>query len=240
MAVTNLQSWNLDDLRNRCAEESKRFFQGKDHDPRLCFELFRRAFQEQDEIAWEYVYQQYQPLVAGWVEKHALFSALAEEKEYFVNRTFEKMWKSLSPAKFQHFTALNAVLHYLKMCAASVMIDHARAQEWFQLDEQLEESANQAFRGTHKSNSLEDNAIQRIQNQELWEQVKSLTVNKREYYVLAGSFLLGLKPREVYNTYPGKFKDIQEVYRVKENLIERLRRNQKLMEYLSTYAGNEA
>jgi hypothetical protein len=240
MAGKNPESWNLFDLRQRCAEESQLFYQGKDHDPRFCFELFRRAIRDQDQQAWEYVYQQYRPLVAGWVEKHTLFSKLSEEKEYFVNRTYEKMWKSLTPDKFLRFSALKALLHYLKMCVASVMIDHARGQEWHAIAEPVETGVNEAFSEGFEGNSLEDMTIQRIQANELWEKIKELTTNRREYCVMAGSFILGLKPREVYETYGGEFKDIQDVYRVKENVIERLRRNQGFLDYFSAYAGKKA
>jgi DNA-directed RNA polymerase specialized sigma24 family protein len=240
MSLVDSDSWNLDDLSKRCAEESKRFFQGRDNDPRFCFELFRRAIFDQDELAWNCVYQQYQPLVAGWIEKHALFPSLSEEKEYFTNRSFEKMWKSLSPAKFLQFSALNGLLHYLKMCVASVIIDHARTQKRYQVEELVERGHNETNTDSPPSDSLEDLTLQRIQSQELWNQVKALATNRKEYYVIAGSFMLGLKPREVFESYQGEFKDVQEVYRVKENLIDRLRRNQGLLEYLANYAGANA
>jgi hypothetical protein len=237
---TNPNSWNLDYLRKRCAEESHRFFQGKDNNPRFCFEIFRKAILDQDQDAWDYIYQQYQPLVAGWVENHALYPVLSEEKDYFINRAYEKMWKSLQPAKFPRFTALNALLHYLKMCVGSVMIDHARAQERFQVEGLSDTTVKEDSSESRHDNSIEDIVFDTVHAQELWEQIKALITNRREYCVMSGSFLLGLKPREIYDTYPAEFENVQEVYRVKENLIDRLRRNQELMEYLAMYAGKKA
>lgn len=227
------ESWNLDYLRKRCAEESKRFFQRKDHDTRFCFELFRRAVLDQDEEAWEYVYQQYQPLVASWVENHAVFPALSEEKAYFVNRAFEKMWVSISPTKFSRFTNVNSLLQYLKMCAGSVIIDHGRTRARRKLEIVAEQSDIEV---QDDIPAVEEQVFDRVQSQALWNRVKALTSNTKEYRVLYGSYVLDLKPQEILETYPGDFQSVKEVYRVKENLLQRLRRNQELIYSFAEYA----
>lgn len=85
----------LPGLALRCGQESERFFRRQDYDPRYCFELFRRAILHRNSQAWEIIYTQYRPLVAGWVERHPTFPTSHEENEYFVNRAFEKMWTAL-------------------------------------------------------------------------------------------------------------------------------------------------
>jgi hypothetical protein len=237
---TDLSSWNLDLLEKRCAEESKRFYQRKSNDTRFCFEMFRRAFVGQDQDAWEYIYRQYQPLVSGWLENHALFPSISEEKEYFINRAYEKMWHSLSKEKFDRFTDLKAVLHYLKMCVGSVIIDYVRASKRIQIEEldQYEDlSRHEAVSGTRtEENAVEDMVFKQIQTQDLWERVKSLATGTKENCVIYGSFLLGLKPKEILEAYPGEFEGLQDVYRVKEYLLDRLRRNKELINFLSNYA----
>jgi hypothetical protein len=237
---TDLSSWKLDLLEKRCAEESKRFYQRKSNDTRFCFEMFRRAFSGQDQEAWEYLYRQYQPLVGGWLENHAHYPSISEEKEYFINRAFEKMWHSLSKEKFDRFTDLNAVLHYLKMCVGSVVIDYVRAQERVQIEEidRYEDiSGDETVSKTKlEENALEDMVFNEIHTQDLWKRVKSLASSTKEISVLYGSFLLGLKPKEILEAYPGEFEGVQEVYRVKEYLVDRLRRNKELTKFLTTYA----
>jgi DNA-directed RNA polymerase specialized sigma24 family protein len=237
---TDLSSWKMDLLEKRCAEESKRFYQRKSHDTRFCLEMFRRAFVDQDQEAWEYLYRQYQPLVSGWLENHALFPSISEEKEYFINRAYEKMWHSLTKEKFERFTELSAVLHYLKMCVGSVIIDYVRAQDRIRIEEfegNEDLVGNEAgSRVKTEENALEDIVFNQIQSQDLWKRVKSLATSTKEHCVLYGSFLLGLKPREIVEAYPGEFEGVQEVYRVKEYLVDRLRRNQELIKYLTTYA----
>ena len=43
--------------------ESERFYRGIKHDTRFAYELFRRAIVEQNDVAWEYIYTHYSPLV---------------------------------------------------------------------------------------------------------------------------------------------------------------------------------
>lgn len=232
---SDLQSQPLNDLRQHCAEQSTRFFQRQDHDPRFCFELFRRAINNHAQDAWEYLYQQYKPLVAGWVQNSATFHVLDEEKEFFVNRAFEKMWASISPEKFARFSDLDAVLRYLKMCVASVIIDHARAHARPQIENSLDALDGEVGRARP---DLEDLVLGRVGSQQFWHRIQALIANKTEYRVLYGSFVLGLKPREVLENYPAEFNDVREIYRVKENLLARLRRSQELVAYLASYAGD--
>jgi len=43
--------------------------------------------------------------------------------------------------------------------------------------------------------------------------------------IYLGSFEWDLKPREIFDLHPGRFQDVQEVYRLKRNLLERLSRD---------------
>jgi hypothetical protein len=96
----------LRSLCDRCHQESERFFAQKEHDPRFCYELFRRAFVHGNDHAWACLYEQYQKLVISWVMRHALYSGLGEEAEYFINRAFVKMWHGIPPEYFGKFPVL--------------------------------------------------------------------------------------------------------------------------------------
>ena len=43
-----------------------------------------------------------------------------------------------------------------------------------------------------------------------------------------GTFILALKPRELYARFRETFRDVDDVYRVKLNVLVRLRRNSEL------------
>ena len=229
----DFQDLHLDTLRTHCAEQSERFFRRQEYDPRFCYEIFRRAFLGHNQRAWEIIYHQYKPLVCGWVERHTLFSALDEERDYFVNRAFEKMWAAITPQKFDHFLDLKSILRYLQVCVHSVLVDAMRAHEQAEL---LEDTPLQSARLKDPAHplSIEDQVVQKVQARQLWDLLVGRCKSEQERLVIYGSFVLIFKPSELYATYPGVFQDVHEVYRVKENLLARLKRDVDFMNFLES------
>jgi hypothetical protein len=229
----------LSGLRHRCAIESDRFFSRQEHDPRYCFELFRRAINDHNQQAWQFVYEQYRPLVSGWVERNSLFRATEEETQYFVNRAFEKMWVAVTPAKFKKFPNLKSVLSYLQMCVHSVLVDYVRGREQATLLDQETLARTPAGEGAN----VERQVRHRIDGQALWRWLDGRLKDEKERCVVYGTFSLAMKPRELLAHYPETFRDVNEVYRVKENVMARLRRDDELKKRLmvgSLDAGESA
>ncbi|MCA9869589.1 MAG: hypothetical protein KC487_04300, partial [Anaerolineae bacterium] len=52
--------------------------------------------------------------------------------------------------------------------------------------------------------------------------------NDKERAVIYASFVLGMKPAELLESQPQLFDDIKDVYRTKQNVLERLRRDTQL------------
>lgn len=219
----------LADLARDCAQETSRFFRDQNYDPRYCFELFRKAILERDQFAWDAVFAQYGPLVSRWVQQHSRFEATGEEVQYFVNRAFEKIWVALAPEKFQAFTELGPLLRYLKMCVHSVISDYGRSQELAELLSLAEESAVEI---ADSSPSLEEKALERTDRLKFWEAVNLRLQDEKERRVVYDSFVLGLKPRQVFERMSGLFASIDEIYLVKQNVLARLRRDPEIRLFL--------
>jgi len=213
----------LSDLRKHCEEEINLYFQGQDIDARHCHELFRRCLQERDQNAWEQAYTLFEPQIFRWVRSHRLFLDSGEEVSYFVNRALEKMWSAIPPDKFARYTSLKHLLSYLKMCVGSAVVDHYRKQERSRL-------------GIEKlRDHIETNAMPRklhTEDSELWQMLDQMMKNKNERMVLYASFVLGLKPKEIDVEFSGIFSSVKEIYRVKENILSRLRRDHDLVKFL--------
>ena len=225
---------HLTELSHRCAEESGRYFRGERHEPRFCYELFRRAFVEKDQLAWDHLYIVYKPLIIGWVTSNPAFPGSGEEIGYFVNRAVEKMWVSISAEKFDRFRELSGLLRYVKMCVGSVIIDHIRTRERQRL-ELVDENNAKILK--YEGPDVEKQVINQVDSAVLWNMIDDLVKDPRERTVLLGSYVYALKPREILNQYTGEFSDIQQIYRTKENLIARLRRNPELIKSLSEHVG---
>ena len=231
---TDLQALTLAGIAHRCARETERFFQRQSYDPHYCFELWSRAIVERDQPAWEHIYNQYCPLVAGWVEDHQAFPNSGEEVQYFVNRAFERVWSALTPSKFGQFRDLRSVLRYMKMCVHSVILDEVRRAEQAVVGAQADVAS---VNGRANGPTVEDQALRRLGQEEFWGKIEARLRGEKERLVVYCSFVLALKPREIYAQYPEMFRDVNEVYRIKENLLARLARDPELKKLVGEDAG---
>jgi DNA-directed RNA polymerase specialized sigma24 family protein len=225
----SIQELSLAVIARRCSEETERFFLRQDHDSRFGYELFRRAIVDRSEPAWHLVYAQYRPLVAGWVQRHSAFPRSGEEVQYFVNRTFEKMWHAVTPQKFGSFTDLKSLLRYLQVCVHSAILDRVRKPEPPQIEGVNPTTSQQEV----TEPSPDELALDEAAAEELWQLVNRRLRDEKEYVVVYGSFVLALKPRELCQRFDGQFSGPKEVYRIKENVLSRLRRDPQLREILA-------
>lgn len=220
---------DLASLTRFCAQETEHFFHKQEHDPRYCFELFRRAIREGDQPAWEMIYNEYHMLVSVWVERHPGFETSGEETQYFVTGAFGKISRVLTSDKFNGFSDLKSLLSYLKMCVHSVIVDYNRQSEYNSQQISLDE-----LEGEVKSSDpdTEDNILKQVQSQEFWEWIKGKLQDEKERLVIQGLFVHAMKPREVCDFYRQVFSDVDEVYRIKQNILARLRRDSEFLNFL--------
>jgi hypothetical protein len=218
--VVDLQHLTVADLAKRCAQETELFFQRQVQDAKYCFELFRRAIRETDQFAWDMIYAQYKPLVTGWVKQNQAFEVSGEEVEYFVNGAFGKISGILTAERFDGFAEIGSLLRYLKMCVHSVIVDHTRSVDQpklYPLDDALKEPSTDP--------TLESQTMDRAYRQAFWDLVSGRLNDEKERLVMEGLFILALKPRELYERSRHKFSDVDEIYRVKQNILARLGRD---------------
>lgn len=226
----NPELLDLVDLANRCREETEHFRMHQNHDTRYCFELFRRAICEQDQLAWNFICKQYEPLVANWwIKPHSGFKMSGEDVEQIINRTFEKFWSALTAEKFKEFSDIGSLLRYLKMCVHSVIVDQNRSAEQpsLYLVDREEKIASK------DPNLLpEELVIENESKLDFWNWISAQINSEKERLVVYGTFSLNLKPRELYNIFNNVFNDIDEIYTTKQNVLARLRRNPELQNNL--------
>jgi DNA-directed RNA polymerase specialized sigma24 family protein len=223
MTLTDvLQRMSLDAVAGRCAQETQKFLAKQVSDSAYCFELFRRALELRDEHAWDYVYGQYHDLVASWISAHSELRKTGEDLHFFVNQAFVNFYRVLqSPGKLARFASLSALLSYLRACAHSAVRDEARKHTIpaADLPDYVEVSSDEDVQAVILDNEMHEALVNLI-----GARLKS----PKEEVILESCFGLGLKPREVYQRYADLFDSQQEVYRVKQNLLERLRRDAEL------------
>jgi hypothetical protein len=115
------------------------------------------------------------------------------------------------------------------MCVHSVITDFNRvagsAFQQVSLDE-LQSNVKE------NSPATEEIVLDRFDNQALWDQLTERLNDEKERLVMQGVFILALKPRELCDHYAGKFSDVEEVYRIKQNVLARLRRDAEFRKLL--------
>lgn len=225
----NPKSLDLTDLAQSCTKETELFFQHRDHDTRYCFELFRRAACDNDQSAWELIYEQYRSLVVGWVKQHQGFDHSGEEEQFFVSGAFAKIASILTAEKFAKFSDLQSLLYYLKMCVHSVITDHIRVSGHANLHVSYDELQIDI---PSSGPDTEDNVVERIDRQIFWEWINEKLNDKKERLVIQGVFVFALKPRELCDHYKDVFTGVEEIYRIKQNVLARLRRDSEFRKFL--------
>ena len=214
-------------LQQRCREETTHFMRQKPHDPRYGYELFRRAAQG-DEAAWETIYHQYHSLVSNWIERNPALIYSGEEVQYLVNRAFERMWRSLTPESFARFGELRQLLRYLELCAQSCLLDYNRKKKG-QTETSWDDLEHDS---TGAAAAIEVDSLADGQKAELWRVLWQLVTDEVERVVLVASFVLNLKPQQIQVEYGEHFATVLEVYRTKQNILQRLRRSPQLQQFV--------
>jgi DNA-directed RNA polymerase specialized sigma24 family protein len=214
---------DLDALMRSCAAESRLFYSHQDYDPRFAYEIFRRALVERNEDAWEHLYQHYFQLVDHWVRRTGAFTVSGETSDFFVSAAFTRFWRAIPPERFSSFPNLAALLNYLRRCANCVVIDSARAHSYADL--LPEECVNW---NTQKLSHADEEATERVSRTEFWQLVDGLLLSESERVIVRCSFLLGMKPSDLFAQRSDLFADVAEVYALKRAILVRLRRSPDL------------
>lgn len=217
----------LIELARRCREETLRFLRGEERDDTFCFEIFERAVVSHDDDAWEAVVGQYRGIVLAYVSQHTAAAMLRESDDYWVNRAFQRFWTAVGADRFGSFPDLAALLKYLKMCVHSVLMDEIRARKAASAS-----SLDDVPETTPATADAEGNVLGKLAGEQLWSTIGSLLQDEAEQRVVYLSFARDLKPAEIFERHPTLFAGVADVYRVKRNVIERLRRSPEIRAYL--------
>jgi hypothetical protein len=223
----DIRTMPLAALAAHCREETDKFLRRETTHDIYCFEIFRRAIFDRDESAWGAVFAQYRGMVLSWVRRHPVATQTREDDDYWVNRTFDRFWTAVGPERFGAFPGMAALLRYLKLCTHSVLLDDVRgrgAARSESLDDRVAESI--------ETPDVADAAIGQLAGGDLWDVILTEVQDEAERRVAYDCFVLDLKPREVQARHPQLYGSVDDVYRIKRNVLDRLRRNLQIRGFL--------
>lgn len=190
----------------------------------FCFELFRHAIVRRDGLAWEALYARYAPLVRHWL------GAPADACDEEVAVVFGRFWQAVDADKFARFDSLAVVLRYLKLTAQSVRRDRTRTTgavgNWL--------LPGDALAAAPSYEDMAEAVARRVDAPGFWRTVRGFLAGEREELVFHLSYSLGLSPREICARHRAQFPDVGEVYRLKRNVLDRLRHAPEMQALLHT------
>jgi hypothetical protein len=219
----------LVEIARRCREETQRFLRGEPREDAFCFEVFARAIAYRDDAAWEAVITQYRGIVLAYISQHSLSTVVREPDDYWVNRAFQRFWSAVGPDRFGQFSDLASLLKYLKMCVHSVLMDEVRARRAASLTS-LDDMAETTAAPTNAERSV----IGKLAGEQLWATIVRELQDEGERVVAYLSFARDLKPSEIFGRHPRLYENVADVYRIKRNVVERLRRSPEVRAFLSS------
>ncbi len=203
-------------LAAHCSREIDNYRNGEPSTDEYGLELLKRAIVQGDQEAWVGVQHCFNELVRRWLRRHPKreVASRLESEENYVAQTFERFWQATASTRHVEFNTLAAALQYLRASLNGVILDtlraYARPRE-VMLPETGEAGELQAEDTTDSS--------------EVWEVLQTMLPNKREQRLAYLLFHCGLKSREIVRFCSQEFSDIQEIYRMRRSIMERLLRN---------------
>ncbi len=189
-----------------------------------CWELFRRAITERNEACWAAILDEFRGLVRSWLSRspHAAHFT-ADLLDDLVVRAFTKLWQYYTAQKLSEARSLAPILKYLQLCTTTCLQEIGRANQNRPSEVALQEHLPQTILP-----GVAEATLEAMQNAKLWAIVEAVCLDEAERAIARLALVDGLKPAEIVAEAPTLFADVQEVYRVKRNLLTRLANNNEL------------
>lgn len=198
---------------------------------RFCFELFRRSIVERDQLCWSEIYQQYQKLVIRWTAEHVsplrqIGNATVEE---MVLDAFTSFWRAYSEEKLAKANGVGSVLMYLKSCVATSVAQARRKAERTVAQAEWDQYVVDSTTASTKSGSRTDeDVLQQIESEQIWQIVNACCHDEKDQIIARLGLVSNLKPRSIMEIHPELFTSVEEIYELRRNLKNRLRRSEEL------------
>lgn len=222
-----VQDMSASELATACREQTQRFLRDKTSDDTYGMELWRRAIEERDELAWEALVAQYRGLVIASIRRHPLGRLVGDDEDDWVCRIFERFWRAIDANRLSSFNDIAAVMGYLKMCVHSVLTDELRSRRP-ERNAPLSDAAGARSDGVDAT----DQVIGELVGEQLWRTIQRELQDDAEECAAYLSLVRDLKPAEIRAQRPDLFSTTADVYRVKRNIMDRLRRSARIHTYL--------
>jgi DNA-directed RNA polymerase specialized sigma24 family protein len=215
------KNMRLSALADRCMSEINNYRRGEASSDQYCLEIFRRAMQERDDAAWGLLVNRFKEFLLAAFRRHPGSEAASrlDKPENYVDWAFARFWVAVHDQQVT-FTSLGAALRFLRLCLNSTILDMLRS------DARRNEMPfpEPGFAGEP---AVED----QDEGSELWEVIRDMLPSERERRLAFLLYQCNLKPREIVRLRPQEFSNVDEIYRLRRNIVDRLERGKDLIRW---------
>jgi hypothetical protein len=211
-----LSEMYLPALVTQCLREIDYDRRGKPCTESARLELFRRAIVQNDPKARLWLQYCFSGLVRGWLHRHPQREAACclQSEETSVALAFERFWQVSTQGQRVEFRTVAAALQYLRASLHGALLDTVRAS-----------GRPKAILVPEAGQAGEPGAEDGGEHQDLWEVIRSLVPDQREQRLTYLLFHCGLGPREIVRFCPQEFCCVEDIYRLRRTIVERLVRH---------------
>jgi hypothetical protein len=178
-------------------------------------ELFHRATLQGDPEARVGVQDCFREMVRGWLRRHPSREAALnfESEENYVALAFERFWQATTRQRVVFETFAGALV-YLRASLQGAILETLRT-----CPRPKEVPLPQP--GELGEPQVEDQSA----SLDVWKVLRTMLSNNRERRLAYLLYHCGLKPGEIVRLCPQEWSDVQEIYRLRGTILERILRN---------------
>lgn len=178
-------------------------------------EMFRRAIKERNNDAQRWLEHHFKAMLMDWIRAHPsrVQACQLHPEEFYVIQAFKRCWQTSIQHQGFEFKSVADVLHYLQVFLNAAILDELRSYSRSgiaQLEKSFEVSG---------SFSNDDNG-----NREVWRSIEEKLSDARKRRLAFLLFHCALGPVEIVRRCPQDFSDVQEVSRMRRDIMELLSR----------------
>jgi hypothetical protein len=203
------------ELVEQCQREIQLHRRGEPSNETYGLELLRRAMVQGDQAAWTGFQQCFGELVLDWLHAHPRREVAGhlEREETYVALAFERL-RQAAVQQQRVCRTLDEALAYLRASLQGAILDSLRTSS-------RPGEASLLEPGQAGEPLVEDQAA----SLQVWQVLQSLPPSAREQRLAYLLYHCGLSPVEIVLFCPQEWNDVQEIYLLRRNILERLLRH---------------
>ena len=224
-----MEKYSVRDLQKNCQEQTQRYWNKLDFSTVYCYELFRRAFSENNDPSLSCIFEIYRPLVLNWIKKHPLFNQMQLDEDIIIYDSISQFVFAMRQKQFSDFTSIGRILNYFRKCVHTVIMLEWRKNKvkLISIDEQ---KVNQ-HEFQHYEYSDGYNIEQKIIAKEIWTRIEKILNDSNDSLLARLIFIQNMKPQQIVKAYPEFWQTTNDV-RVSQQRIKRHIKNDNALKEL--------